>query len=269
MIRIAFSTIACPAYTAAQMADAARRYGYDGVELYALEGERLTPARLAARLDEVRRAFVGTPIVSINSWGELSSADADARREQEAQIGRTLELAAALDCPLVKTFGGELPPGHAPAAVFAYMAEHIRRLATRAEALGVTLTLETHDGFSRSAHVAALLDRVGGPGFAALWDVHHPYRMGECVADTDAAIGGRVAHAHVKDAVRAGDGWRYVPLGAGELPVRAMVAALAARGFGGYIAVDAEKMWHAEVDEPEVTLPQYAAVLRAYIGGGV
>lgn len=265
MIRIAFSTIACPAYTPLEMADAAQRYGYDGVELYAVEGKRLTPDQLALRLDEFRRAFVGIPIVSINSWGQLSSPDPDERYAQEAQIARTVELASALDCHLVKTFGGDLPPDRALTEVFDYMAVHIQRLAKRAEALGVTLVIETHDGFSRSAHVAALLARVDTPGFGALWDVHHPYRTGESVANTDRTIGGRVAHAHVKDAVREGDGWRYVPLGAGELPVREMIASLTARGFDGYISVDAEKMWHAEVDEPEIGLPQYAAVLREYI----
>ncbi len=265
MIRIAFSTIACPDYTARQMGEAVHRYAYDGIELYALEGQRLLPELLAARLDEFRRELVGIPIVSINSWGKLSSADAGERRAQEAQIARTFELAAQLDCPLVKTFGGELPADHPLPEVFNYMAESLGRLARRAEELGVTLVLETHDGFSRGAYVAELLARVDAAHFAALWDVHHPYRMGEDVAETDRLIGARVRHAHVKDAVRDGDGWRFVLLGEGELPVAAMLGLLAARGFDGYVAVDWEKMWHPEIQEPEEALPQHAAALRRYI----
>ena len=265
MIRIAFSTIACPAYTPREMAAAVRRYDYDGIELYALEGQRLLPDLLASRIDEFRRELAGIPIVSINSWAKLSSADPRERREQEAQIGRAFELAAELDCPLVKTFGGELPADHSPSDVFDYMAESLSRLAERARSHGVTLVLETHDGFCRGAYVAELLARVNHPHFAALWDVHHPYRKGEDVAETDRLLGDRVRHAHVKDAVRDGDGWRFVLLGEGELPVAAMLARLAARGFDGYVAVDWEKMWHPEIEEPEVALPQHATMLRSYI----
>lgn len=263
--RIAFSTISCPAYSFNQIADAARRYGYDGVELYALEGDRLTPDILARRLDEAIRALAGIPIASINSWGKLSSPDPDERHRQEAQIGRTLELATELGCPLVKTFGGELPADRGRDEVFDYMAENLGRLALRADALGVTVVVETHDGFCLGSDLAHLLERVNHPRIAALWDVHHPYRMGESPEDTDRLLGARVAHAHVKDAIRVDGGWRFVPLGEGELPVRSMVSHLRARNFDGFIAVDWEKMWHPEIEGPERALPQHIAVLREYM----
>lgn len=265
-IGIAFSTIACPAYTMSQMADAVRRYGYDGIELYALEGARLTPDILAARLDEARRSFVGIPIVSINSWGKLSSADLDERRRQEAQIGRAFELAAEVSCPLVKTFGGDLPGDRERTEVFDYMADSLWRLATRAGDLGVTLVVETHDGFCLGSDLAALLARVEHPHIAALWDVHHPFRMGESPAQTDSFIGHRVAHAHIKDAVRIDGEWTFRPLGAGQLPVRAMLSHLKARNFRGYVAVDWEKMWHPQIEGPEQALPHHISVLREYLG---
>lgn len=264
-MKIAFSTISCPDYTFAQMAAAVRAYGYDGIELYALEGQRLLPDLLAARLDEARAALRGIPIYSINSWAKLSSADPDERREQARLIERSFELAAALEAPLVKTFGGELPAGQTPAAVFDYMAETLHGLARRGETLGVTLVLETHDGFCRGEYVGELLQRVQHPHFAALWDVHHPYRKGETVEATDGFIGARVRHAHVKDAVRDGEGWKFVLLGEGELPVAAQIQTLARRGYDGAIAVDWEKMWHPEIAGPEVALPQYAQRLRALI----
>jgi hypothetical protein len=56
-MKISFSTISCPAYTAKQMCRAAQEFGYDAVELYALEGERLTVPVLEQRLDDLRRTF--------------------------------------------------------------------------------------------------------------------------------------------------------------------------------------------------------------------
>ena len=264
-MKIAFSTISCPDYTVAQMARAVKEYGYDGIELYALEGQRLLPGLLAERLNEFQRELKDVPIVSINSWGRLSSADAQERQAQERQIAYAFELAADLDCPLVKTFGGELPTDQPTGEVFDYMAESLQHLADRGQTLGVTLVLETHDGFCRGATLAELLRRVEHPCFAALWDVHHPYRMDEPVAETDRLIGQRVRHVHVKDAIRDGEGWRFVLLGEGELPVRTLIEHLYARGFKGAIAVDWEKMWHPAIDGPEVALPQYAAALRSYL----
>lgn len=264
-MKIAFSTISCPDHTFAQMADAVRAYGYDGIELYALEGQRLLPELLAARLDEARTALRGIPIFSINSWAKLSSADADERHAQARLIERSFELAAELHAPLVKTFGGDLPADQPPAAVFDYMAETLQGLAQRGQELGVTLVLETHDGFCRGEYVGELLQRVEHPNFAALWDVHHPYRKGETVAATDGYIGARVRHVHVKDAVAAGEGWDFVLLGEGELPVAAVIQTLARRGYAGAIAVDWEKMWHPEIAGPEIALPQYAEGLRALI----
>lgn len=265
MMRIAFSTIACPAYTPRQMAEAVRQYGYDGIELYALEGQRLLPDLLASRLSELRQELTGIPIVSINSWGTLSSPNQEERRNQEAQIIRTFELASELDCPLVKTFGGELPVEHSQTQVFDYMADSVQRLANRARELGVTLVLETHDGFCRGAYVAQILEHVKDLHFAALWDVHHPYRMGEDVVETDRFIGARVRHVHVKDAIRIGNGWQFTLLGEGDLPVQTMLDLLVVQGFDAYVAVDWEKMWHPEIQEPDVALPQYAAMLRRYI----
>ena len=265
-IRVAFSTISCPDYSFEQIAEAVRGYGYDGVELYALEGVRLTPELLENRMQEAKRTLAGIPVVSINSWGKLSDPDREERERQEAQISRTFELAAELGCPLVKTFGGDFPAGFEREEVIDYMAESLWRLASAAEDRGVTLVIETHDGFCLGADLGALLDRVQHPRIAALWDVHHPYRMGETPAETDQFIGARVAHVHIKDAVGQNGGWQFVPLGQGELPVKSMLSLLKLRGFKGSVAVDWEKMWHPEIEGPEQALPQHIAMLREYLG---
>lgn len=265
-VPISFSTISCPHYTLAQIARARDDYGYDGVELYALEGHRLTMDLLAERMAAIRRELARTPISCINSWAVLSSPDPAERRQQEDRIGAALRIAAELGAPVVKAFGGEFPAGRTELEVFDYVAESIHRVLPRARDMGVRVVVETHDGFSLGASVRELLSRIDDPFFGALWDVHHPYRMGEPVQGTAAAIGDRVLHAHVKDAVRDGEGWRFVLLGEGELPVRPMIDALAERDFSGYISVDWELMWHPEIAPPEVALPQYAESLRRWTG---
>jgi sugar phosphate isomerase/epimerase len=263
-MRIAFSTIACPDYGPEAMAEAVHAYGYDGVELYAAEGGVLTPSRLAERLAGYRRALRAVPIVALNSFATLGAAGSE-RAAQAAALSQAVELASELRCPLVKTFGGEPAGPEGIADVAARAADVLAHATARAERLGVTLAVETHDGFSCGRDLAQLL--AGAPGAAALWDVHHPVRMREPPEATDAAIGARVAHVHVKDAAPSADGtsWTLVPLGEGALPFRDVLRLLAGRGFTGAVSVDYEKLWHPELAAPEESLPQHARVLREAI----
>ena len=131
-----------------------------------------------------------------------------------------------------------------------------RRLAGplgRAHELGVVVALETHDAFSSARLVGELLDRLGDPAFAAVWDLHHPHRTGESPEEVLAALGSRIALVHVKDARAGGE---LVPLGDGDVPVRESLALLAAAGYDGWLVVEWEKRWHPELDEPEVALPR-------------
>jgi hypothetical protein len=47
--------------------------------------------------------------------------------------------------------------------------------------------------------------------------------------------------------------------------VREIVRVLAASGYRGYYCFEWEKMWHPDIDEPEVAFPQYAKVMRQYL----
>ena len=100
----------------------------------------------------------------------------------------------------------------------------------------------------------------------AVWDSHHPHRMGETPAEVYANLGPRILLAQVKDARRAPDGdWRLVLLGAGEVPVREMLGLLAAGGYPHWISVEWEKRWHPEIEDPEVALPQHLDLLTAWL----
>jgi len=261
-VKLAFSTITCPSYGPAEVAEAARRYNYDGVELYAMNGGKLLPDILAERMGEVKTAFRGVPIVGLNSWGVIVQPTPEERAAQVAQVTRGFELANELGCPLVKTFGGELPADRSVDQALDEAAESLSLLAERAQANGVTLVVETHDGFCKGELLGRLLDLVDSPRVGALWDVFHPHRKGETAEETDRAIGSRVRHVHVKDAVRDGDGWRFVLFGEGELPITRVIELLDRRGYDGAVALDWELMWHPGIAGPELALPSFASGVR-------
>ena len=146
------------------------------------------------------------------------------------------------------------------------MAQGLLAGVATAEAQGVTIVLETHDAFCRGAEVARVLTQVDSPSVAAVWDIHHPYRMGESIEETWRLIGSRVKHVHIKDGIKRADGsWQLVLLGKGELPCQATIKLLYAKGYRGYLSAEWEKKWHPEIEEPEVAMPQHAQIMRQWV----
>jgi fatty-acyl-CoA synthase len=228
----------------------------------------------AAARTQVRRTLAhgGLPVAAVDSSIRLTGHD-----PLPSLLG-FLELASDWESPLVRVFGGELPaddPANAAGrrARLESAARVLETMAPAAERLGVAVGVETHDAFSASSVVAELLAMVS-PGSAgpvgAVWDSHHPYRMGESPAEVAGNLAGRILLAQVKDARRAPErpgGWQLVLLGHGEVPVPEMLASLAGAGYQGWISVEWEKRWHPEIEEPEIALPQHLAVLTQWMEG--
>ena len=266
--RIAFSTLAFPDATLAAAISAGRRWGYSGVELRLIDGELIDPAMPPARRAQVRQtlAAAGLPVVAVDSSIRLTGDDPG------PDLRRFLQLASDWDAPLVRVFGGDLDPPPARQDRLRAAARVLEEAVPLAARLGVAIGVETHDAFSASSAVAELLALLSADGVpsdlvGAVWDSHHPHRMGETPAEVYANLGPRLLLAQVKDARRdpgIGD-WRLVLLGAGEVPVRDMLRLLAAGGYPHWISVEWEKRWHPEIEDPEVALPQHLALLTAWL----
>ena len=240
-MRLAYSNLAAPGWTIERAVEAVSEYGYEGLELRLFDGEPIDP------LEAPDLGPLTVPLVCLDTSIQLAG-------EFEASLPAALTLAKAWGAPLLRVFGG--PVGS--------LDDVARRLAPLLDPQ-VTVVLETHDDFASAMRVAELLALVDDPAFAALWDLHHPFRMGESPTEVIELLGGRIALVHVKDARRDGDGWQLVPAGEGEVPIAESLAALRVAGYDGWVSVEWEKRWHPELAEPEVALPQHEKFLRALI----
>lgn len=266
-MKYGMSTLACPDWTLEQVAEAARDYGYDGVELRVLDGEVITTEIVRGNLDRLRRVFGnGQPsLIGLGTSVRIAAADPAERDAHESALRGFIDLARELRVPFVRVFGGRIPEGESDAQAIERAAAFLRRFAGIAEGAGVTVGLETHDDFSRSRTVAAVLQQVSSPAIGALWDTHHPYRVGESVAEVWTNLASRLVHVHLKDARRRADGsWELVLLGEGEVPCREILRALVLRGYSGYVVAEWEKKWHPEIVAPEIALPQHLAMMREW-----
>jgi fatty-acyl-CoA synthase len=258
----AFSTLACPTWTLAQALARGREYGYRAVELRLIDGELIEDSMPAAERKRVGALLSdsGLELVGVDSSIRLTE---DEPAVVAGQIGRFLELTAGWGSPLLRVFGGKGERENAALSL---------RLASReAERFGVRIGIETHDEFSSAESVAAVLDVVDSPSVGAIWDVVHTNRVGETPAGVVARLGDRILDVHVKDARRTDptrswqDGFGYVLLGHGEVPVRACLEALQTSGYQHWVVAEWEKRWHPEIEEPEVALPQHATVLNEWL----
>jgi sugar phosphate isomerase/epimerase len=259
--RIAFSTLAFPDATLAAAVSLGRRWGYAGIELRLIDGELIDPSMPASRRAQVRRTLAGLPVVAVDSSIRITGDDPG------PELRRFLELASDWEAPLVRVFGGALEPPPLRQQRLRAAARVLEDAVPLAARLGVAIGVETHDDFSASSAVAELLALVPGRQVGAVWDSHHPHRMGETPAEVHANLGPRVLLAQVKDARRtAGGDWQLVLLGAGEVPVAEMLGLLRAAGYPHWISVEWEKRWHPEIEEPEVALPQHLDLLTRWLG---
>ena len=265
-MQIAFSTLAFPNQPLAEVISLGRSWGYTGVELRVIDGrlvESSMPAAERARVKQTVSA-AGLAVAAVGSPVQLL-VDHPA-----SELQRFLEIANEWESPVVRIYGGR-PLAEEPEARRAQMeaaAKELEAAVPLAERLGVALAIETHDDFSASAVVAELLALVDSKCIGAIWDSHHPHRMGETPAEVYENIGRRILHTHVKDARKSEKhkgGWQLVLLGEGEVPVREMLGLLGARGYDGWVTAEWEKYWHPEIENAEIALPQHLKLLQEWL----
>ncbi|HMV47832.1 MAG TPA: sugar phosphate isomerase/epimerase family protein [Blastocatellia bacterium] len=268
---IAFSTLGCPKWDWKTILDQAAQHGYSALELRGVGGEMdlpKSPQFIGAKLKESLKDLeaVGVKISDLGASARLGEPDTTKRAAQLDEARRFVDLAHELKSPYVRVFGGKLLKDQTMQAATELIIAGFKQLHDHAKGSGVTLLIESHDEFTSSESLLAILQGVNLPTAAFLWDAHHTVVTGkEQPADTFKRLGKFVRHTHLKDSVPAGNDRRYVLTGTGEVPIKETVKVLARSGYKGYYCFEWEKRWHPEIEEPEISIPQYAKVMREYL----
>lgn len=269
---LAWSTLGSPGWSFEHTVEQTAANGYAALEVRLLDGQ-IIPSDLSTERQRQIKAVLkqhGVTIVGLGLSTRFSSPDPADRQANLEELRRYVELANALEVPMVRTFGGNVVEGQSLEQTIDWVAQGLLGAAATAEAQGVTVVLETHDAFCRGAEVARVLAQVESPHVAAVWDIHHPYRMGESIEETWQLIGPRVKHVHIKDGIKRADGsWQLVLLGQGELPCRETIQLLHDKGYRGYLSAEWEKKWHPEIEEPEVAMPQHRQMMQQWMDEAV
>ena len=207
----AFSTVACPEWTFAKLAEHAERWGFLGCELrtfgygatqFACDPALTAPAKVRSLLGRagVEIASLGTSIrydepISPPVIGHLTSDTERSVRETKG----ALDLAVQLECPLVRVFGFELHGSERRKSALDRIAGRLVKAADYARNSGVSLMIENGGSFPTATSLAEVLDAVNSPLLTAAYSVPVAALAGESAAAGINVLGERLACVKLRD----------------------------------------------------------------------
>jgi fatty-acyl-CoA synthase len=269
-MKIAFSTLGCPDFGWIDIYSMAKDFHFDGIEIrglgrdiMAVTASPFTERQIAKTVAKLSALRLEIPCLSTG----CSLKHREKRAQIIEEIGQYARLASQLGTPYIRILGDQDP---APAGEVDdhYVASLLKELAGLVDGMGITLLVETNGVYADTKRLARLIDEVDSPFVAALWDMHHPYRfMGEAPAQTVANLGARIRYTHIKDSEMVDGQVHYRMMGEGDLPLYAMLDALKAIGYDGYVSLEWVKRWAPQLTDAGIVFPHFAEYMQRYFSG--
>lgn len=264
-MKLSFCTLGCPNWDIKKIVQFAKMYDYDGVELRGAGRQHISLEFSSQERREIKKLFEdnGIEIACISAYTRFASPIEAERKMNIETLVQYCELAKEIGAPIVRSFIGDVPVGVKEEDYMSYIPESLSEVGERIASLGVNVVIETHDYFSTGKLISMLIERINNKDINALWDVWHPYRMGESPEETLNYLKADLRHTHIKDAKKIDDNWQLVLPGEGDIPIKKIVELLKEINYNGYLSFEWEKMWHPEIEEPEVAFPRYIGYMKS------
>ena len=258
-MRLAFMTFACPEWELPQILEAAEVHGYQSVELridaghkhevevWTTKGERKVTEKI------IRKSGIDICCLATSlQMGQETAND---------HLHARVDLAADLGVPALRVFAGPKPEHMDRDSYIQHLVHTLRDSVSICQNGSIQLWLETHDSMSLAADCSAVVRGVNHPLLGINYDNMHPYRRGESVEESFAAMGNMIRHCHFHDAVNSDKEVVVKPIGEGQMPVDVMFASLIASGFDGTIS--GEWFYQQYGETPEASIERYAQDMKA------
>lgn len=271
-IRFAGHTMGTPDVDVFRAIDIIADAGMDGIEFRSaadgvIHEASFTPDLGAKVLDHARQA--GLEVCSVCPYHQDYIGAPDATL---AGVKQAIDMAAALECPVVRISGGrEHNADLAADQARGVLAEALKRVGDYAAERGVTGAIETHIGTLcyTSAQTLDVVERVSHPAIRVCLDWAFIAQAGDdTVESCFERLAPHIVHVHAKDFAGRGPDdkvGRQTILGEGDLDWPAVIRKLVAIGYDGYLSDEYEKYWKRELPEPEDWFPRSRAAMARLV----
>ena len=237
----------------AAFADAARRNGFTGLELYDIHKKRAIwgpggtlSGNGSARLRRTLAAW-GMKVACVDTSCEICGDEAGSVMAMLPQI-RDMGCTELAVC----AHGGSDEE----------IRQSLQVWAAACAENGVTLLIKTKGIYADTKKLRSLLDSFASDEIGALWDVHHPFRFfDETPETTFANLGALVKHVHVKDSLKINGEIKYKMMGYGDVPVIEAMNELKNSGYDGFISLEWLKRWNPDLQEPGIVFAHYKSYM--------
>ena len=255
-MKLSFSTKGWHGRTFDEFCAIAKELRFSGIELHNVHNRLFTDTNsafqdyaTAATLRKLYEMKISIPCID----SICDPADAEKREESKAELEECIRIAGNLHIPYIRLHASE----HGEDS-FAVVQSFLEEILPKAEAVGVTLLLETSGLFSNTKTLRAMLNSFASDTLSALWDMYSTYFVAkEDPSVTIENLGAYVKHIHIKDARAAEDGVQYCLMGEGELPISDFILALRSVNYNGFMSLEWAPEWCEEIDDMEIILSQF------------
>jgi sugar phosphate isomerase/epimerase len=267
---LSFSTLGCPAWTFAQVLQHASANRYDGIEIRGIKGDLDLPNNplfSASNIASTRREVEDKKlkIVNLGSSANMHFLDPKKRQSNLDDAKKYIELAHQLACPFIRVFPNDLPKEQDEKATIAVIISSLVELGNFAKSSGVKVLLESHGKVIKSDMLLHIMQEANQANVGLVWDFFNMWSVTkEAPTEMYNQLKKYIFHTHIKDAMLTEKGETYTLLGEGNAPVKEALHALKSGGYAGYYSFEWEKLWHPEIQEPEIAIPHFSNNFATY-----
>ena len=262
-MRFAFMSFSCPELSLEEMIEAAKRFGYEGIEPRIVSGHKH-----GIELDATAEFRSQCKHLSEQSGVQLCCvatscvyADPEKTEEMVQTTHGAIDLAADVGAGRIRVFGGRIPEGVARERAIDLLVDSFEAVADHAAEREVIVSAETHDHWCDPVHLAEVMKRVDHPAIGVNWDIMHPVRTAGVTMDAAfETLKPWIRHVHFHDGTERDGKHTLVPIGEGDIDHKRAVELLQSIDYDGFLSGE----WIGW--EPwETHLPRELATMKGFL----
>jgi sugar phosphate isomerase/epimerase len=267
-MKLSFWTLGTPGWSNEAVVDAAKRFGYEGVDLRCAANGNISLQSGAEDIVALRELFTSRDIeiaslLGYNQRGNDDGVDWDA---VTADLVAHAALCVRLETPNLRVNVGSPARDSSWKAYLEGFAAAVKQALSMVD--GVVMNVQNHPGSITAVQAGELAALVNSERFGIGFSPDHCVDMGEDPVTLASQLAPWVRQVHLADressgGTTVGGKLRACLPGEGFVRNREVLETLRAAGFDGWVSFKWEKPTYPDLPDAEVALPRFVAFMSA------